>query len=245
MIKIIASDIDGTLLKRGEKMLSPALEEAVLKALSRGVTVAFITGRSYPLACAVCPTLSDKLYFYCCGGAVCVYNGKTLYGKPIVDTELIRAYSTAKRKGCSLMLSAAQTVYFFGSDSEYQGVCDSCGGAVRISSLAEIKEPVYKISFFTASEDTVYGYVPRGLRLWYKRNGLEEYINAFAGKGQAISELMLRKSALAGEVVSAGNEIGDDTEMLKKTGIRYATEEKTARVANAILVKNPLDIFGL
>lgn len=245
MIKIIASDIDGTLLKRGEKRLSPALEEAVLKTLSKGVTVALITGRSYPLARAVCPTLSDKLYFYCCGGAVCVYGGKTLYGKPICDTELIRAYATAKRKGCSLMLSAAQTVYFFGSDNEYESVCDSCGGAVRIAVLSEIKEPVYKISFFTASEDTVYGYVPSTLRLWYKRNGLEEYINAFAGKGQAITELMLRKNALAGEVVSAGNEIGDDTDMLKKAGIRYATEKDTALAADAVYIKKPVDIFGV
>ncbi len=245
MIKIIASDIDGTLLKHGEKRFSPALEEAVLKTLSKGVTVALITGRSYPLARAVCPTLSDKLYFYCCGGAVCVYGGKTLYGKPVGDTDLIKAYSEAKRRGISLMLSAAREVYFFGSDSEYKSVCDSCGGAVRISVLSEIKEPVYKISFFTTSEDTVYGYVPSTLRLWYKRNGLEEYINVFAGKGQAITELMLRKNALAGEVVSAGNETGDDGDMLKRTGIRYATEERLAEITNATLIKNPVDIFRL
>ena len=108
-----------------------------------------------------------------------------------------------------------------------------------------VMRPIYKISFLVNGESRVFDRTPNGLKLWYKRNGLEEYINRFACKGAAIGDLMMRVGVLASETVSAGDVISDDADMLKKVGTRYAFSSDLANETGAKYTKNPLEIFEI
>lgn len=246
MIKLIASDLDGTLLPRSERRVSAGVENCIKAALGKGVKVAIITGRSYPSVRVPMPFDSDEIYFYCCGGAVGIKGGKTLYSKPVSNENVILALKAARDRGCAVMLSADTEVYIYGDErGEYDELCAQHGGATKITCMTQVKRPIYKISFLGVSAAPIYDRAPNGLKLWYKRHGLEEYINRFAGKGQALSDLMMRESVLAGEIIAAGDVVSDDADMLKKAGVRYSTTAALSNEANAVLIDDPLEIFKI
>ena len=69
MIRLLALDIDGTLLdSRGQ--LPDANRDAIVAAVDRGVHVALVTGRSYPFARPVAETLPASVTLIVSNGAV-------------------------------------------------------------------------------------------------------------------------------------------------------------------------------
>ena len=246
MIKLIASDLDGTLLPKGEKRLSDGVERAIKAALNKGIKVAIITGRSYPSVRVPVTLDSDEIYYYCCGGAVGIKGGKTLYSKPIKSENVILALKTAREQSRAVMLSGDKVVYIYGDESgKYDELCKEHGGATKISCMTQIDVPIYKISFLGVDDTPVFDCTPNGLKLWYRRHGLEEYINRFACKGAAIGDLMMRLGVLASETVSAGDVVSDDADMLKKVGTRYAFSYELAAETGAKYIENPLEIFEI
>lgn len=246
MIKLIATDLDGTLLPRGESRISAEVENAIKTALNKGVKVAVITGRSYPSLRVPFPIESEEIYCYCCGGAVGIKGGKTHYSKPVGAENVILALKTAREKGVSVMLSGDTEVYIYGDENGcYDELCRRHGGATKITCMTQVKRPIYKISFLGVEGEPIFERVPNGLKLWYARNGLEEYINRFASKGAALSDLMMRTGALASETLAAGDVVSDDADMLKKAGKRIAFSPELARETDAILTDVPLEIFKI
>ena len=233
-------------MPKGEKRLSDEVEKSIKATLNKGVKFAIITGRSYPSLRVPMTLDSDEIYYYCCGGAVGIKGGKTLYSKPVSAENVILALKTARAQGRAVMLSGDTEVYIYGDErGEYGELCREHGGATKITCMTEVKRPIYKISFLGVGSEWAFDRTPNGLKLWYKRNGLEEYINRFAGKGAAISDLMMRTGVLASETVSAGDVISDDADMLKKVNTRYAFSPDLAREADAKYTENPLDIFNI
>ncbi len=246
MIKLIASDLDGTLLPRGEKRISTEVENAIKTALNKGVKVAIITGRSYPSLRVPFPIDSEEIYYYCCGGAVGIKGGKTHYSKPVSAENVILALKAARDRGVAVMLSGDAEVYIYGDQNgRYDELCREHGGVTKITCMTQVKRPIYKISFLGVGNEPIFGRAPNGLKLWYSRNGLEEYINRFASKGAALSDLMMRAGVLSGETVAAGDVVSDDADMLGKAGVRYAFSPELARETGGILTDVPLEIFKI
>ena len=85
MIKLIASDLDKTLMQRTESRLSPTVENDIKAALNRGVQFAVISGRDYPSLRKVFASVADRIYFVGCCGALCVKDGKLLSTSTVDD----------------------------------------------------------------------------------------------------------------------------------------------------------------
>ena len=245
MIKLIASDLDGTLLPRGEKRISAEVEKAVKAAINKGIKFAVITGRSYPSVKVPFQVDNSEIYYYCCGGAVGIKGGKTLYSKPVTHDNVILALKSARDKGVAVMLSGDDEVYIYGDTAgKHDALCREHGGATKITCMTEVKRPIYKISFLGVKDgENVFASAPNGLKLWYRRHGLEEYINRFASKGAALSDLMMRTGVLAGEVVAAGDVVSDDADMLKKAGTGLAFSRELVDATGATYAANPIMIF--
>ena len=116
MIKLIASDLDGTLLRRGDKSLSEDVRTAVLSALASGKDFAVISGRDVLSLKALFSFAGNKPYFVGCNGSVCVKDGKVLYSRPVPDVSVIKALKYAKVGGRNVVFCAADTVYVYGTD---------------------------------------------------------------------------------------------------------------------------------
>lgn len=92
-IRLIVSDIDGTLLPKGGK-LSPATKAAVAACRERGVEFVIASGRWYPAALKVVEQLgiSDGVMIVCNGGAVVRMDGSVLMENGLSPEQAQTAY---------------------------------------------------------------------------------------------------------------------------------------------------------
>jgi Cof subfamily protein (haloacid dehalogenase superfamily) len=92
MIKLIASDMDGTLLDENSEL--PAETTGIVRQLSdRGVLFAVATGRRYDTACAYFGDLSDSIDFVTSNGAQVVSAGE------VVDREVFPRAALRRLRG--------------------------------------------------------------------------------------------------------------------------------------------------
>ena len=245
MIKLIACDLDGTLLPRGEKRLSAKLENKIKSAISVGTAFAVISGRDYPSLLRVFDFRSDEIYYVCCGGSVCIKGGKTLYSRPVSTDAVLAAIKASKQSGKGLVLCSDKVVYVYGSPDFVAFVKNLYGDdAIEIRCNRGVASPIYKISFYGDVGERSLEPNALALKLFYNRNGWEEYVSKTAGKTEAFSDLRMRLSVLASETAAAGDDLCD-VGMLQKAGKAYAFTLEAAKASGAEYVTDPMRIFDL
>ena len=242
MVKLYACDLDGTLLLRGERRLTSSLENKIKAVMTDGAAFAVISGRDYPSLRRIIDFKTDDVYYVCCGGSVCVKGGKTLYSRPVSAESVLLAIKMAKKSGRGLVLCSDKTVYVYGSAEFVSFVKGMYGDdAVEIHCNRGVLTPVYKISFYGEGE-TLLPTAASGLKLFYNRNGWEEYVSRTAGKAEALTDLMMRLGIFASGVVAAGDDTCD-VPMLKKAGKAFALTREAACESGAEYITSPESIF--
>lgn len=89
MIRLVAADMDGTLLDSG-KRLSPGFLPLLDSLLNRGVTFVVASGRQYFNLLKMFPGFEDRLWFICDNGSV-IYHGKDLFQVTAIDPTALQA----------------------------------------------------------------------------------------------------------------------------------------------------------
>ena len=97
MIKLVVSDVDGTLLKKGEERLSEAALQVVRRLSERGVLFAAASGRSYSELRRLFGAAGDQMAFICSDGALTIYRGKVLEELPMDGEKARRLYVAAMK----------------------------------------------------------------------------------------------------------------------------------------------------
>ena len=69
MIKLIASDIDGTLVKDGEHELNPEFFDVILKLRKKGIQFAAASGRQWASIEAIMEPIKEKVFYLSDNGA--------------------------------------------------------------------------------------------------------------------------------------------------------------------------------
>ena len=83
MIKLVLSDLDGCLLKRGETKLSQNLISQIRALNERGIKFAVASGRCYSQLKEIFDDVKDFTYFICLDGAAIVHKNRLIYSAPI------------------------------------------------------------------------------------------------------------------------------------------------------------------
>lgn len=96
MIRLLAIDVDGTLLDSSGHM-PPANRDAIHEAVARGIHVALVTGRSYPFARPVADGLPDSLTLIVSSGAVERAMDGTTLARRLLNREVARRVLTSTR----------------------------------------------------------------------------------------------------------------------------------------------------
>lgn len=123
MIKLIASDIDGTLLQDGETEISPRFFREASRLMDRGVALCAASGRQYKSLRSLFAPLADRMYFLCENGAVVYGPGEApqLLSKTVIDRtlslELCRDILDIPT--CELLISGANMSYLCPKSEEY------------------------------------------------------------------------------------------------------------------------------
>ena len=129
MIKLIVSDIDGTLLPYGSAALDEKLFELILRLRERGVIFCPASGRQYHSLRALFAPVCDELTYLCENGAIVYGPGPedkaAVLGKTVMDREtaldLVR--DILALPGGRPLISGANTSYILPGEAEL-GIID-------------------------------------------------------------------------------------------------------------------------
>lgn len=224
MIRLIVSDFDGTLMPYGEKHVSDSVLCLLEKAIADGVTVAVSSGRTYSELKALLPTLADRLYFICCDGAHYVKGGVSMYEKQI-SREDLAIFAKQTGTGFSCVFHAVEKNYVLGELPS--GV--AYPNTVRISRIGEIGEKVFKVTTYGAAVK-----LPAycGLRMHWDGgpNAMAQYVNRFANKGTALSDLQVRLMLTKFDTAAIGDS-GNDVAMMHNAKLAVAVGNRSEELA--------------
>lgn len=93
-IKLIATDLDGTLLRDDHLTLSPANREALTRAADAGIEVVVATGRSLAAVAPQVLELPFLHYFITCNGSITTdREGHILRAAPLPLDTTLRSWS--------------------------------------------------------------------------------------------------------------------------------------------------------
>ncbi len=242
MLKLFMSDVDGTLLQKGEEQLSEGCKRRLLALTGSGVKFAAVSGRDIVSLRRLFAFLPDA-YLVGCNGAVCVKGEKTLYSRPIAPQNVISAWQYATKTRQNVVFSSDDAMYVLGSaDFVSKTKRLDPEKTFRINSLTELTGRVYKISFYDESGHAGLSAPPFELKVFYDRNGWKEYINRFAGKGDAASDLQMRLGIGRASCAAAGNEPADG-DLLNHAGYKFSFCDILARETGAVRVPSVNSLF--
>lgn len=148
MIKLIASDMDGTLLD-DNKQLPPDFFDVLDKLTERRVVFAVASGRTYSALDHLFPEeYRGRIAFICDNGACTVLGGKPVDVAPLDRTTFEELAAACRGIGDLRMVVCAENgVYHLESDKEFS---DEVGRFYRrhsvVGDFTEINETVYKVA---------------------------------------------------------------------------------------------------
>ena len=96
MIKLVAADLDGTLLD-SKKQLSPNLPQILRRLSDKGIRFTPASGRQYYNLIELFPGLEHELTFIAENGAITVDRGETLFVDEIPPADLVRPLTLMRK----------------------------------------------------------------------------------------------------------------------------------------------------
>ncbi len=201
MIRLVASDVDGTLLMAGQDAIPGRVLDAVAQLWEKNIWFAAASGRPcYDLERLFAP-VKDQMALIGLDGALTVYRGRVLDESPL-DPAAVRQWAgDCLAKGCGGLV-------FHGKDASYR--MGTVHGAARYRQavrLADIPEPIYKLSLCWPAEDTVPD--PRFFSVCYRENDWLEVVAPGVDKGKAMRALQRRLAVTRAETLALGDNDND------------------------------------
>ena len=154
MIKLIACDIDGTLLHGSETEISSAVFDEIRRVRSLGVAFCPASGRQYTSLRRLFAPVADELTYMC-------ENGAALFGPgnpgPVLDrVEMDRALAVRLAEdiiaspGCEVQISGTDTSYLCPKGGEIVPIMRDIVGnnVVIVPSPADVPEPIIKVAAY-------------------------------------------------------------------------------------------------
>ncbi len=240
MIKLIASDIDGTLLPEGYDALNPELFDVILKLKKKGILFAAASGRQFASMRRLFLPVANEMIFICENGSNVICRGYEMSSTVLnrQDAEELVHYMRSL-KGCFLTVSTKEFMYVEDQDAGFLRLLrEGYHNDVRVVSdvLAEpieiIKASVYKpdgvkdiaegvIDHWKGRLNTVVAGVP-----WI------DFMDYRADKGKALRNIQQVLHIQKEETMAFGDN-DNDIGMLQTAGESYAVANAKENVKKA------------
>ena len=240
MIKLIASDIDGTLLTGGNREIPAKVIEYIDILSQYGVVFATASGRQYPNLRRLFLPVADKIAYICENGAFIKYKGEVLF-KSAMDCnaaiELLKDIEA--RDNCEFLISGKEVSYIKPKEEGYLiHMRDHVkNDIVVINDFKEIKEDIIKVSVYNKNgidNDSSYYHEKFGSVFKDTVSGKcwMDFVNKDVNKGAALKILKEKIGADFEESASFGDNF-NDLEMFEETYYSYAMNTSCAEIRNS------------
>lgn len=119
MIKLVASDIDGTLLPEGTDQINPEIYNAIRKLKERGIQFVGASGRQYESMYHVFEPVADDMIFIAENGTNMMQHGKNIAFVPLKEEDAVDVIQFVRgQEGCRLILSTPESMYAEGGGQD-------------------------------------------------------------------------------------------------------------------------------
>lgn len=229
-IKLIASDLDGTLLPP-TKIMPPETFPLIDEMYRRGITFAPASGRQLPNLKELFAPALDKIAIIAENGGLCWHRGEIIYCNPTPADDILYALDIIKREeGLYPLCSGVDCAFYDSDDGKFEEVLHrSYSSAKRVADLnsAVKNNTILKISVWDklpAAEHAAGALIPKIKGLRTKVSGYDwlDVCTESANKGEALKALLNALGAGREECAAFGDHM-NDLEMLEASGQAYVT----------------------
>jgi Cof subfamily protein (haloacid dehalogenase superfamily) len=229
MIKLVASDIDGTLIPEGSKKLNPEIYHIILELKKHGIHFVVASGRQLQSQELLFAPVAKDISFISENGAMCMHEGQQ-YVITEFDHDLAMRIieEVDKMPDCKLTISCPSTQYIKSGDEEFYNHMVSFlkYDTTAVDSFKNITEPIVKIAFWNtqntqASYEHFKSLFENEINVAYGGNCWIDFIPFGSNKGTALKFILEKMNLTPAEAICFGDQ-QNDIEMLEYTETSYA-----------------------
>lgn len=249
MIKLIATDIDGTLVEEGSLHLNLEYFEVIEELRRRDVLFVAASGRQRNSIERIFQPVKDNIIFISENGT-CIHSKDYQYVDRI-NPEVIQAYLKDARQfpGCEVGINK-DNMGFFENQGIYHHLVDDYGYIGElVDNISNYVEDVCKISIFhhqNAEKAVGQEFIERWGRILHVVSSGDKWIdcsNIGVTKGSALKHFQEKYGICPDETLVFGDNI-NDIEMLKQASHSFAVEnarDEVKEAANFVAASNKED----
>lgn len=240
MIRLVVSDIDGTLLQNGAKSISDETIQLIKELTQKGVMFATATGRQYDCMRRMFKDVKDDIIYICENGAYVVYKEHVI-SKTVINRRmgLDICEDIYENTDCEVMLTCAGGTYLNTTNQKFrEHIENDIGNFVfQVDDFLKCKEEFLKIAAYNSngiSESAREHLVGRwGKKVNYAISGgnwfdiNEMYVN----KGNALAVVQAVFGISEEDTMTFGDSY-NDLEMFDHSYFSYAMQHADAEIRN-------------
>lgn len=240
MIKLIASDIDGTLLPEGHDKLNPQLFDVILRLKEKGILFAAASGRQYSSMRRLFEPVANEMIFICENGSNVICRGYEMSSTVLnrKDAEELVRYMRSL-KGCCLTASTKESMYVEDQDEDFLRLLrDGYHNDIRVVPDV-LSEPIDIIKTSIYKKDGVKDIAEEVIRRWKgKFNTVVagepwiDFMDYQADKGNALKKIQETLHIQKEETMAFGDN-DNDIGMIRAAGESYAVANAREGVKKA------------
>ena len=215
MIRLIASDLDGTLLEE-DGTLPEGIFDVILQLKELGIRFAACSGRQYANLTRLFRPVADQMTYVCENGAVSVVDGEVAGVIPMPEELAWEVIRDMEAIGMNLLISGQNTTYMLDVNRKFT---DDIFYRLRnnssiLSSWEDMTEPMLKVA--CQLDGGVQDIAPALLEKWGHRltatvSGFDWFDFTVANKGRGMQNLMNHLGLQKEEVAAFGDNFNDET----------------------------------
>lgn len=259
MIKLIVSDVDGTLARDGAGSLNPELYEVILKLKEQGILFAGASGRHIASMEHVFGPVKDDIFYISGNGYFVKCNGKQMFLTDYPKELALQVVCDMRAAGLDVMIDGPECVYTDSKDDVFVNWLEHgyhCR-VTRVDDLLQLGDRILKVSGCVMNgmpEETVaffsekYGHE---LKVTLAGDQWLDTMEPGINKGNGLKLLQETLGILPEETAAFGDQL-NDIEMLKQAYYSFAVanarpeSKKTARfAADSNVNQGPLKVMKL
>ncbi len=233
MIKLIASDMDGTLLNGFGAKVDPEVFEMIRILKQKGIRFLAASGRQYPNLQRELEPVKHEIDYLCENGCLIMRHGHPLLKETMPDDaarELLTMFM--EHPHYRPLVSGESTSYILAGDPwYYHHLTEEVHNDVtEVEDLFQIGEPYFKISALNTDYDEALRDMPKWCEHFrgrltgvYGGNGYVDFSPLGVSKGSAIKKYMEYLGITPDEVMAFGDNYNDEA-MLRSVKYSFAME---------------------
>ena len=243
MIKIVATDMDGTLLD-DDKQLPENFEDVISGLNRKKINFVISSGRSFNVLKKQFSRHLDDLTFICDNGAYIVIGGKVVYTS-IIDKAVVNSViDYCEAKGYTLILCGKQGAWHNAKDAQQDReiaqyyVCQT-----YLKDLHECTDEIFKIAIFNgkgytgAQYEALSDQFSDNCTAALSGNNWVDLMNKGISKGSALSRICNRLGVGYNEVMAFGDYL-NDVDMLDCAYYSFAMSNAHSSVKKAAFLSS-------